>query len=103
MLHNYKYGKIENGSLCYAPNKLIINTEQVFNAPAEIYATRGYLPIVQTECPEVEEGFYCSPIYTETDGKIIQEWEQHEIPTIDEATETDYISALEELGVSFDE
>ena len=102
MRYNYKYGKLENGTLCYAPNKLIIDTEQVFNAPAEIYATQGYLPIVNTECPS-EEGFYFSPIYTETDGKIVQQWEKHEIPVYDEATETDYINALEELGVNFNE
>lgn len=101
MRYNYKYGKLENGALRYAPNKLIIDTEQVFNAPAETYKAQGYLPIVKTDIPESEEGFYYSPIYTEQGGKIIQQWEKHEIP--DAATEADYINALEDLGVSFNE
>lgn len=103
MRYNYKYGKIENGALVYAPNKLIIDTEQVFNAPDESYNAQGYLPIVNTVQPEAEEGFYYSPFYAEVDGNIVQHWEKHEIPETDEATETDYINALEDLGVSFDE
>lgn len=101
MRHNYKYGKLENGALVYAPNKLIIDTEQVFNAPAETYKAQGYLPIISTEQPETKEGFYYSPFYTEDNGAIVQQWEKHEIP--DEATEADYINALEDLGVNFDE
>lgn len=103
MKYNYKYGKLENGTLVYAPNKLIIGTEQVFNAPAETYKAQGWLPIVNTDMPEAEEGFYYSPVYTEADGKIVQQWEQHEIPEINTATEADYINALEDLGVNFNE
>ena len=102
MKKNFKYGNFDGNTLIYAPNKLIIDTEQVFNAPAEIYIERGYLPIVNTECPN-EEGFYFSPFYIEQDGKIVQQWEKHEIPQTDEATEGDYINALEELGVNFNE
>lgn len=102
MKRNYKYGKIENGALIYAPNKLIIDTEQVFNAPAETYKAQGYLPIVNTVQPEAE-GYYFTPVYTEQNSKIVEGWEKHEIPETDEATETDYINALEDLGVSFDE
>ena len=103
MRHNYKYGKIENGALVYAPNKLVIGTEQIFNAPAEIYKEQGYLPIVNTEPPEEEEGFYYSPYYVEADSSIVQQWEKVEVPEIDEATESDYINALEDLGVNFNE
>ena len=98
---NYKYGKLENGNLTYAPNKLIIDTEQVFNAPAETYKAQGYLPIVSTKQPKAEEGFYYEPFYAEADGKIVQQWEKVEYEL--EATEDDYINSLEELGVSFDE
>ena len=99
MRYNYKYGKIENGALVYAPNILVIGNEQMFNAPAETYKAQGYLPIINTVQSEAEEGFYYSPFYAEADGKIVQYWEKHEIPN--EATETDYINALETLGVNF--
>ena len=94
MRYNYKYGQIKDNQLCYAPNKLIVDTEQVFNAPAETYKSQGYLPIERTEQPEAEEGFYYSPIYVEDNNKIIQQWEKVAIP--DEATEADYINALED-------
>lgn len=101
MRYNYKYGKLENGALVYAPNKLVIGTEQVFNAPAKTYKEQGYLPIVNTEPPEAEEDFYYSPVHIEIDGAIVQQWEKIAIP--DEATESDYITALEDLGVNFNE
>lgn len=80
MKRNYKYGKLENGALVYAPNKLIIDTEQIFNAPAELYRSQGYLRIVNTEMPEYEEGFYYIPYYIEVIDALIQKWEKYEIP-----------------------
>lgn len=80
MRKNYKYGKLENDALVYAPNKLVINTEQIFNAPAELYKSQGYLRIVNTEMPEYEEGFYYTPYYIEVIDALVQKWEKHEIP-----------------------
>lgn len=99
MKRNYNYGRISDGSLQFAPNRLVVGAEQVFNAPADVYAAQGWLPIIRTECPEAEEGFYYSATYTEQDGTIVQQWEKVEVP--DEATEADYVAALEGLGVSF--
>ena len=99
MRYNCKYGQLKDGALQYAPNKLIIGAEQVFNAPIEIYAAQGWLPVIKTECPEAEEGFYYSPTYIEQDGTIVQQWEKVEVPN--EATEADYVAALEDMGVNF--
>ena len=53
---NYNYGKIEDGKLVYAPNKLkaVIEDEegnriaaQIFNGSAEQYAANGWLPILR--------------------------------------------------------
>ena len=101
MKRNYNYGRIRDGVLQFAPNKLIIGAEQIFNAPAEVYVTQGWLPIVKTESPTAEEGFYYSPTYVEQDGVIVQQWVKVEDPETDEATEADYVAALEGLGVSF--
>lgn len=101
MKHNFKYARLEGGSLVYAPNIIYIGDRQIINATAEEYASLGWMPIVKTDIPESEEGFYYSPIYTEQGGKIIQQWKKHEIP--DAATEADYINALEELEVNFNE
>lgn len=101
MKRNYNYARLDRGNFEYAPNILYVGDKQIINASAEEYISLGWLPIVKTEQPEVDENSYYTPIYTESDGKIIQQWEKHEIP--DEATEADYINALEDLGVSFDE
>lgn len=60
----------------------------------------GYKPIVRSKRP-MNEDFYYTEKWTETETAIVQEWEEHEQPN--EATEADYIASLEELGVIFDE
>ena len=65
MKHNYNYAKLIDGKLEYAPNKLIIGEEQIFNAPAEIYSKKGYVPVVKSEIPESDDNFHYSPVYTE--------------------------------------
>ena len=60
----------------------------------------GYKPIIRTEAP-VKVGFYYTEKWTDTGAAIVQGWEEHEQPN--EATEADYVSALEELGVTFNE
>lgn len=102
MKKNYSFARLDNGSLIFAPNILFDGDVQIINASAEKYAEHGYLPIERTTQPEAE-GFYYTPVYTEQNGKIVEDWEQHEIPQTDEATEADYINAFEELGVSFNE
>lgn len=99
MKYNYKYGRLDDNTLCYAPNKLIINGEQVFNASADIYKECGYLPIVNTEAPEATEEYYYVPYYEEENETIVQKWRKEEIPVDDNATEADYLEALARLGV----
>lgn len=99
MKYNYKYGKLQNNNLCYAPNKLVIDNEQVFNADADTYLTFGYMPVVNTEAPQSTEQYYYIPYYTVENEAIIQHWEQVEIPVENEATEQDYLEALAKLGV----
>ena len=97
---NHDYAQLKDNSLVYAPNILFDGDVQIINASAEKYAEHGYLPIERTAQPEAE-GYYFTPVYTESNGRIVEGWEQHEIP--DTATEADYINALEELGVNFNE
>lgn len=90
MRYNYKYGKLDGDKLIYAPNQLIINNKQIFNAPREKYISSGWFPIVKTAEPESGENFYYSPIYVQANGFIIQKWEKIEIKieeVIEEQTE----------------
>lgn len=101
MKRNYNYARLDRGNFEYAPNIIYCGDKQIINASAEEYASLGWLPIIKTEPPEADENSYYTPIYTESDGKIVQSWERHEIP--EEATEADYINALEDLGVNLGE
>ena len=42
----------------------------------------GYKPIIRTEAP-IEEGFYYTEKWEETDTAITQVWEEHEMPVYD--------------------
>ena len=99
---NRNYAKLEENKPVYAPNILLDGDVQIINATAEKYAEHGFLPVERTAQP-AEEGFYFTPVYTEENSRIVQGWEKHELEIPDEATDDDYINALEELGVNFDE
>ena len=80
---NYKYGKLVDGKLIYAPNKLktvITDDEgneiavQIINASAAQYAMSGWLPILKTQQPEpTEDGCYV-PAYDVVDGVIVESY-----------------------------
>lgn len=81
---NYNYGKIVDGKLKYAPNKLIVDktdedgnerSVQVFNASAGRYNEQGWLPITRTPQPEPVEGGYYTAEYTEQDNGIVESWQ----------------------------
>lgn len=101
MKKNYNYARLDRGNFEFAPNILVVGDRQIINASAEQYAALGWLPVVRTEQPESGDGYYFTANYSEQDGAIVQQWEKVEYEP--EATETDYINALEDLGVSFDE
>ena len=92
---NYSYGKITNGVIEYAPNRLIVTVTdedgttrqaQAFNAPAEQYAAQGWLPVVKTPQPEAQSGGYYSTVYAQNGEEIVQSWEFVEYPTAQEVT-----------------
>lgn len=108
---NYNYGKIVDGKLEYAPNKINVTmltpagTEvevSVFNGTAEQYLSVGYKTIVQDEYPQ--DGKTYEMEFVVTDDTIYIHW--HEIeppvptPTIDdrvEAIESAIVEIAEEL------
>ncbi len=103
MKKNYSYAKLNETGIEYAPNILIVGDKQVINAPAEEYIKQSWLPVERTQQPEAAEGFYFTPYYEEEKGRIVQKWAMNEAPKDDSASEADYINALNELGVEFNE
>lgn len=96
------YGTLENGKITIAPNPLYTEGTMVFNPSPEDYKRNGYLPIVRTPYPD--DGRYWEGAWKNIDDKIIRVWEEAELPRIEEqATEADYLAALDKLGVSADD
>ena len=80
-----KYGKLRNGALEYAPRKIVDGNTVTYNPTAEMVTAIGYLPVTQTEPPEVEEGYYAAYHWEEQNGEIVQIWEVIENPAQEES------------------
>lgn len=65
------WGKIVNGVLFTADNVLITDTEQIFNAPAELWLEHGWKKIVEEPCPGPDS----IPIFIEGVDTITVKWE----------------------------
>ena len=76
------YAKLIEGNLVPGPEKLIIDNNQVWNAPAEEYLAQGWKPVTFTKEPDPEDGFYFIPGWKETTKKITQTWTKAEAPDI---------------------
>ncbi len=69
-----KYAKLINDYPSYAPRKLRVGDTVVYNPLPEQLLAAGYLPVVETEPPEVEDGYYAEPHWAVVDGEIVQSW-----------------------------
>ena len=94
-----KYAKLINGYPVFAPNKVILENVQIYNAPVEILVNLGYFPVYETDPPECEDGYYAVPMWKQENDKIIEDWSIVEA----DADFEDYEHALENLGVELNE
>lgn len=78
-MYNYNFGKIENNVFSFAPAEIENEGIKTLTNDAKIYKIAGWLKITHTEKPE-KDGYYYTAKYTQKNGKIIEEWEEHEIP-----------------------
>lgn len=81
-----RYATLSNSQIHYAPRKIRIGDEWIFNPTDAMLAEAGYLPVIETEPPEPTEGYYYNPAYEEANGQIVQSWVAVEIPTTDEVS-----------------
>lgn len=69
-----KYAKLINDYPQYAPRKMPVGDDIVYNPTDTMLEAAGYLPVVETDPPEVETGYYAVPHWAEVDGEIVQSW-----------------------------
>ena len=72
-----RYAKLIDGYPVFAPNPIKHNGRRIANPPEELLQQLGYRPVRWDPYPEQDppEGCYWSPVWTETDGWIIQSWQ----------------------------
>lgn len=89
-----RYAKLINNYPSYAPSKIRIGDEWIFNPTEEMLLDAGYLPVIESEPPEPTEGYYYDPVYDEADGQIVQSWVAVEL-----SPEPDEVSPEEALDI----
>lgn len=75
-----RYAKMQDGDAMFAPNALVISDFIVFNPTDEMFLNAGYLPVVETAPPEVDENHIAVPLYAEDGNTIVQSWAVEEKP-----------------------
>ena len=78
-MENFDFGKIENGIISFAPKELEKDGVKILTNDSKIYKAAGWFKITHTPKPE-KDGYYYTAKYTQKNGKIIEEWEEHEVP-----------------------
>lgn len=68
------YAKIENGAFIVAPRKLPVGKTIVYNPSEAQLLAAGYKPVVYTDMPEVETGFYAESSWEDNGEAIVQTW-----------------------------
>jgi len=75
------YGKIEDGILKFAPNKLYGDGVVVYNPPFDMYLSQGWKLVQYTEEPsDAPSGYYYKSGWDEEENIIIQTWELSPLP-----------------------
>lgn len=88
-----RYAKLIDGVIEFAPKKIKDGDSTTYNPTGEMLEELGYLPVMFTDPPETEPGYYAVSEWEEIDGTIVQRWHVEEAePTADEL-----LSRLEEI------
>ncbi len=69
------YGRIVDGVFEYAPRKIHLGRKTIYNPKPEHLLAAGYLPLVFTEAPEVDEHHVAVCKWEQVEDKIVQSWE----------------------------
>ena len=88
------YAKLINGCPSYAPRRMRIGSVIVYNPTDAQLLSEGYLPVVETPMPKVDEQHYAEPHWAIQNNQIVQSWTVEEIPITDEEALTRYANSI---------
>lgn len=89
-----RYAKLLNDYPSYAPRRMKIGSSIVYNPTDAQLLAEGYLPVVETDAPEVDERHYAMPHWTIQNHQIVQSWTVEEVPITDEEALTRYANSI---------
>lgn len=75
-----RYAKLVNNYPSYAPRRMRIDSSIVYNPTDAQLLAEGYLPVVETDAPEVDERREATPHWTIQNHQIVQSWTVEELP-----------------------
>ena len=68
--------KLANGTISYAPRKIIVDGKTIFNPEDDVLRDQGYKDVETSEAPAVStQTQQAVPSWTEQGNKIVQSWE----------------------------
>lgn len=89
-----RYAKLVNNYPSYAPRRMKIGSAWVYNPTDAQLLAEGYLPVVETDAPEVDERHEATPHWTIQNHQIVQSWAVEEVPISEEEALTRYANEL---------
>lgn len=69
------YAKLKDNTLEIEPKQMQLDGKTVINPSDDTLVASGYLPVLYTEPPTVQDGYYAAPHWVQTDTAIVQEWD----------------------------
>ena len=70
-----KYAKLINGQIIFPQKQEVFEEKTYINPKDTDLISFGFKEFVETERPEEKKWYYLIPKYSETNTKIVQEWE----------------------------
>lgn len=89
-----RYAKLINNYPTYAPRRIRIGSVIVYNPTDAQLLAEGYLPVVETDAPEVDERHFATPHWAIVNNQIAQSWTVEEVPISEEEALTRYANEL---------
>ena len=81
-MKNYKYGKLINNRIHFAPNPIVVDNKTTYNGSQELYESQGYKRILEPVFdPYDEETEYLVETYTETVNGLQIVYKRHSKPS----------------------
>lgn len=69
-----RYAKLVNHYPVYAPRRICMDGEWIYNPTEEMLERCGYLPLIESDPPETDGDHMLVSSWDECDGHIVQMW-----------------------------